>query len=73
MCILYVIVTQYDFIRTEFQLLSLDCLETGENGFHFVRMEDKMGENFGNKIVEYVKYIIDNLFTSVEYSNLYAS
>ena len=50
--------------------VSLDCHETGENVFHFVRLEEKIGENFGNKIIEYVKYIIDKhtLFTSVQYS-----
>lgn len=66
----YIIVIQYAFIRTGFRLLSLDCLETEENVFHFVRLEDKIGENFGNKIIEYVKYLIDKhtLFTSVEYS-----
>jgi hypothetical protein len=65
----YVIVTQYAFIRTGFHLLSLGCLETGENIFHFVRLEDKLKENFGNKIVEYLKHVIDkhNLLMSVEY------
>jgi hypothetical protein len=52
---LYVIVIQYAFISTGFHLLRLDCLETGENVFHFVRLEDKIGEDFGNKILEYVK------------------
>jgi len=66
----YVIVIQYTFIRTEFQLLSLDCLETGESVFHFIRLEDKIREDFRSQIVEYVKYIIDKrtLFISVECS-----
>jgi len=66
----YVIIIQYEFIRTGFQLLSLDCLETGENIFHFIRLEDKIRENFGSQIVEYVKHIIDKhtLFISVAYS-----
>ena len=61
--------------NSAFKGLNLNCLETGENVFHFVRLEDKIGENFGNKIVEYVKYIIDKhtLFTSVEYSIQYAT
>jgi hypothetical protein len=70
MYFLYVNVIQYALIRTGFQLLNLDCLETGEYVLHFVRLEDKIGEIFGNKIVEYLKYIIDKhtLFISVEYS-----
>jgi hypothetical protein len=70
---LYVIVIQYAFIRTGLQLLNLNCLETGKNVFHFVRLKEKIRENFGNKIVEYVKYINDKhtLFTSVDYSICY--
>jgi hypothetical protein len=69
MYFLYVIVIQYALIRIEFQLLNLDCLETGENVFHFVKLEGMIGENIG-KFLECVKYKIDKrtLFISVAYS-----